>query len=210
MQPKVYVNFQGLPKGGAFGGVRLRLADGPTHFYADRLAWGPLAVSARATDAGMTAYHLGVESTQSTSLGSFYGRLSGYRVSDSNTVLTSALRFTPAWRPLGQGIKAYVSTDTRDVKFNSLNYWSPASGSGTVSVGLSAEWSDKDWVLYSSGQMGRPIYGESGNSWSASAGGKRWLGKDYALGLNMWGMSSWRDGANYRARSMTVNLEKLW
>ncbi len=210
MQPRVYVNFQGLPKTGAFGGVRLKLGDGPTHFYADRLAWGPLAVSARATEAGMTAYHLGVESTQSTFLGSFYGRLSGYRVSDSNTVLTSAFRFTPAWRPLGPGIKAYVSTDTRDVKFNTLNYWSPASGTGTVSVGLSGEWSDKDWVLYGSGQMGRPMYGESGNSWSASAGGKRWLGKDYALGVNMWGMSSWRDGANYRARSMTVNLEKLW
>jgi hypothetical protein len=210
MQPKAYVTLQGTPHANVYGGVRLKLGDGPTHVYMDRLSWGPFALSPRSTEAGLSAYHLGADTTHNHALGSFYGRADAYRVSDSNTVVTSQLRFTPSWRPLGPGIKAFVSTDTRDVKFNTANYWSPAKGSGTLGAGIIGEWSDKDWLLVGSGQLGRPIYGEAGNSWSASAGGKRWLGKDYAVGVNLWGMSSWRDGANYRARSMVVNLEKLW
>lgn len=209
-QPKAYVNFQATPKASAFGGVRLKLGDSPTHLYLDRLSWGAVAVSARAMDAGLSALHFGLETTQSLKLGTLYGRASAYRVSDSNNVLTTSLRFTPAWRPLGQGIKAYVSTETRDVRFGTVNYWSPAIGSGTLSAGITGEWAEKDWVFFTSGQFGRPIYGESGNSWSASSGGKRWLNKDYALGFNLWGMSSWRNGVNYRARSASLNLEKLW
>ncbi len=209
-QPKVYVDLQGKPRAGAFGGIRLKLGDGPTNLYLDRLNWGVTAVSARALDAGLSAYHAGIESSHSFSAGELYGRASVYRVSDSNTVLTTSLKFTPSWRPLGPGLKAYVATDTRDVRFNSINYWSPVIGSGTASVGLLAEWSQKDWFFYTAGQVGRPIYGEAGTNWSASAAAKRWLGRDYAVGVNLWGMSSWRDGANYRARSLSLNLEKLW
>lgn len=209
-QPKVYVNFQGAPKTAAYAGVRLKLGEGPTHLYLDRLSWGSVAVSARALDAGLSAYHVGLETTQALSFGTVYGRASAYRVSDTNSVLTTSLRFTPAWRPLGPGIKAYVSTETRDVRFNTINYWSPAIGSGTLSAGLTGEWSEKDWAFYASGQLGRPIYGEAGNSWSANAGGKRWLSSDYALGFNLWGMSSRRDSVNYRARLASVTLEKLW
>ena len=209
-QPRAYVNFQATPRASAFAGVRLKLGEGPTNLYLDRLNWGVVAVSARAMDAGLSAYHAGIESTYGFGLGQLYGRASVYKVSDSNTVLTTSLKFTPAWRPLGPGIKAYVTTDTRDVRFNTPNYWSPAIGSGTASVGLLGEWSHQDWFFYTAGQIGHPMYGESGTNWSASAAAKRWLSKDYALGFNLWGLSSRRDGANYRAKSATVNLEKLW
>ena len=209
-EPKVYVNFQGTPKTGAFGGIRLKVAEGPTQVYLDRLNWGATAVSARALDAGLTAYHAGIESRYGLGIGELYGRASAYRVSDGNSVLTTTLKFTPSWRPLGPGIKAYVVTDTRDVRFNTLNYWSPAQGSGIASLGLTGEWSQSNWFFYTAGQVGRPIYGEAGTNWSASAAAKRWITPDYAVGVNLWGMSSWRDGANYRARSVSVNLEKLW
>jgi hypothetical protein len=124
--------------------------------------------------------------------------------------MTTSLRFTPAWRPLGPGLKAYVSTETRDVRFNTVNYWSPVKGSGTGSLGVLGEWSAKDWLFYASGQIGSPLYGEAGTSWSASAAAKRWLSKDYAVGFNLWSMSSWRDSANYRARAVSLSLEKLW
>ncbi len=212
-EPKVYLNVQGTPKAAAYGGIRLKVAgssDTPTQVYFDRLNWGVTSVSARALDAGLSAYHAGIDTRQNFSAGEFYGRASVYHVSDTNTLLTTSLKFTPSWRPFGQGIKAYVTTDTRDVRFNTVNYWSPAQGSGTASVGLQAEWVQKDWFFYTSGQLGAPLYGEAGNSWSASAAAKRWLSKDYAVGFNLWGLSSRRDGANYRARAVSLNLEKLW
>ena len=212
-EPKVYLNVQGTPKAAAYGGIRLKVAgasDAPTQVYLDRLNWGITSVSAKALNAGLSAIHAGIDTRQSFSAGEFYGRASVYRVSDSNTLLTTSLKFTPSWRPLGPGIKAYVATDTRDVRFNTANYWSPTQGSGTASVGLLAEWAQKDWFFYTAGQLGTPLYGEAGNSWSASAAAKRWLNKDYAVGVNLWGLSSRRDGANYRARAVSLNLEKLW
>jgi hypothetical protein len=210
LEPRVYLNVQVAPHTGVFGGARLKLGDGGTHVQVDRLNWGAAAVSARALDAGLSAYHAGVESRHGLNAGDLYGRASVYRISDGNTLLTTSLKFTPSWQPLGPGIKAYVATDTRDVRFNSVNYWSPTTGSGTASLGLLGEWSANDWFFYTAGQLGRPLYGESGNSWSASAAARRWLSKDYALGINLWGMSSVRDGANYRARTVSVNMEKLW
>jgi tetratricopeptide (TPR) repeat protein len=210
LEPRVYVNLQGAPHSSVYGGARLKLGEGATHVQVDRLNWGAAAVSARALDAGLSAYHAGVESRHGLSAGEVYGRASVFRISDGNTLLTTSLKFTPSWQPLGPGIKAYVVTDTRDVRFNTPNYWSPVIGSGTASLGLLGEWSSNDWFFYTVGQLGRPLYGEAGNSWSASAAARRWLSKDYALGINVWGLSSVRDGANYRARSVSVNMEKLW
>jgi hypothetical protein len=58
--------------------------------------------------------------------------------------------------------------------------------------------------------MGFGFYGDAGTSWSATGGGKTWLTRDIALGVNLWAMSSWRDAAQYRAQSANVSLEKLW
>lgn len=209
LAPKVHLNLMGKPHGNVYGGLRLKMAD-RTFLSVDRQNWGIASFSARALDQNLSAYRVGLDSRYGAGIGEFAGAVNIYRVSDTNTVLSSSFKFTPAWRPLGPGLKVFTSVETRDVRFNTLNYWSPKDGSGTVYLGLLGEWSEKDWSLYGSAQAGRPLYGEAGNAWSVSAAGKRWINTDVALGFNLWSLSSWRDGAKYRAHSMAVNLEKLW
>jgi hypothetical protein len=100
--------------------------------------------------------------------------------------------------------------EVRDAEFNAPSYWSPEEGSGTAYVGLKGEWSADDWNIYSSAQVSGRLFGDAGNGWSFSAGGKRWLSNDVAMSMNLWAMASRRDNSAYRARSMSVNLEKLW
>jgi hypothetical protein len=54
------------------------------------------------------------------------------------------------------------------------------------------------------------LWGDAGNGWGVSTGGKRWLSSDVALSLNLWAMSGWRDNSNYKAQAASMTLEKLW
>ena len=209
LAPKVHVDLMAKPHANVYAGVRLKLAES-MYLSLDRQNWGITSFSARALDKNLSAYHLGVESRYNANIGEFAGNAHLYRVSDGNTVLGTSLKFTPGWRPLGPGLKLFTSVETRDVRFNTLNYWSPKDGSGTAYIGLLGEWAEKDWALYGSAQIGRPLYGEAGTAWSTSAAGKRWLNTDTALGFNLWSLSSRRDGVKYRAHSLSVNVEKLW
>ncbi|MBP7780116.1 MAG: hypothetical protein KA045_01095 [Burkholderiaceae bacterium] len=209
LTPKVHLNLMAKPHGNVYGGLRLKLAES-TFLSLDRQNWGIASFSARALDQNLSAYRVGMDSRYRAGMGEFAGAVHIYRISDSNTVLSSSFKFTPSWRPLGPGLKFFTSVETRDVRFNTLNYWSPKDGSGTAYLGVLGEWSEKDWSLYGSAQVGRPVYGEAGSAWSVSAAGKRWINTDMALGFNLWSLSSWRDGLKYRAHSMAVNLEKLW
>jgi tetratricopeptide (TPR) repeat protein len=210
LQPRIELSAQANPESTIFGGLRFKLHESPLFLDVGRVNWGRLASNALALQANLTASHVGVEMSGDLSYGKLGGRVDYYDISDSNAILSSHFSFTPAWRPLGLRIKPLIGMETRDARTASGAYWSPATGYGAVYAGLVGEWSGVNWDFFTSGQAGARLYGEAGTNWSVSAGGRRWLGKDLALGLNLWDMASWRDNANYRAKSLTLSLEKVW
>ncbi len=193
-----------------YGGVGVSLGERPVLVEAGLVNWGRFTSNPNALAANLSASHLGLQVPHDFSFGKLVGRVDAYGVSDGNTILTSSLRLSPRWRPLGSHFKPLLSIDTRDAKFNTINYWSPAQGNGSVSAGLLGEWGSDSWNLYASGQLGTALYGDAGNSWSWTAGGKRWLTDDIAISLNLWSMFGQRDNSIYRANSFSINLEKLW
>jgi tetratricopeptide (TPR) repeat protein len=209
-KPLVTVDLQTHPRSGLYGGLKVKMGALPIHVDVARENFGVTAASARALNAGLTANRIGVEGNWSSSVAVLSGRLNFYDISDQNKLRTASVKLAPTWRPLGAAFKPYVGIDTRDVKFNSPNYWSPLAGSGSFGLGATAEWAEKDWFFFLAGQVGTRIYGEAGNSKSASVGGQRWLDKDTAVTVNLWGMSSVRDQARYRAHSLNVKLDRLW
>lgn len=209
-KPLVTLDIQGNPRSGVYGAVKVKLGDLPVHVDVARENFGVTAASAKALEAGITANRIGLEGSWSHSAAVLSGRVNFYDISDNNTLRTASIKLSPTWRPLGPAFKPYVSIDTRDVKFNTPNYWSPLEGSGSFGLGAIAEWAEKDWFFYVAAQMGTRIYGEAGDSWSASIGGQRWLNRDTAITVNVWGMSSIRDQARYRAHSLNVKLDRLW
>ena len=193
-----------------FGTGRIKLFDDQVSVGAGLVNWGKKAINPNALNAGLTATYLGVDASQSFSMGSLTGRLDYFSISDGNTVVTSSLNFNSAWRPLGSHFKPFAGVETRVAKYSTPNYWSPSLGSGTAFAGLMGEWGEADWNFNASGQLGARLYGDAGSSWSASAGGRKWLTSDLALSANLWSMASWRNSAAYRSQSLNVNLEKLW
>lgn len=193
-----------------FGGVGVALGERPILLEAGVVNWGRFSTNPNAIAANLSATHLGLQASHGFSFGKLVGRVDGYGVSDGNTIWTSSLRLSPNWRPLGSHFKPLIGWEARDAKFNTPNYWSPAKGTGSVYAGLLGEWAADEWNLYASAQVGLPVYGEAGDSWSWTAGGKRWLTGDIALGFSLWGLSSLRDNAPYRANTFAVSLEKLW
>lgn len=209
-QPRLSLSTQGRPQRGAFGAVKVKLGDWPVHAEIAREPMGVTGSSARALSADITANRFGLETQFGGAWGSFSGRLNRYTLSDRNTLTTSTLQYNPNWRPFGPALKPYVGVETRQAKFNTPNYWSPADGFGSLGVGITAEWVQQDWFFYTIAQVGTRLYGEAGSSWSASIGGQRWLSKDIAVTGNLWAMSSIRDQSRYKAHSLTLKLDKLW
>jgi hypothetical protein len=193
-----------------FGSAGVSLGDRPILVELGFLNWGRFTSNPNAIAANLSASHLGLQASHGFTFGKLVGRLDGYGVSDGNNILTSSLRFSPNWRPLGTHLKPLLGMETRDAKFNTPNYWSPSLGYGSVYAGLLGEWGSESWNFFASGQVGRPLYGEAGDSWSWTAGGKKWLTDDIALSLSLWGLSNQRDNAAYRANTFSVSLEKLW
>ncbi len=193
-----------------FGSVGVALGERPILVEVGVVNWGRFSTNPNAIAANLSASHLGLQASHGFSFGKLVGRVDGYGVSDGNTIWTSSLRLSPNWRPLGSHFKPLIGLETRDAKFNTPNYWSPAKGTGSVYAGLMGEWAEDAWNLYASAQVGIPVYGEAGDSWSWTAGAKRWLTGDIALGFSLWGLSSLRDNAPYRANTFAVSLEKLW
>ena len=210
LSPDMWLSAQTKPRNGWFGGLRVKVGDLPVHAELARENFGLTSFSARALDAGLTANRVGLEGSWGDTVGVLSGRVNWYNISDTNTLRTGSLKFAPSWRPLGLWFKPYASIDTRDVKFNTPNYWSPADGSGTLGLGATAEWASKDWYFVMAGQLGTRMYGEAGSSWSASVGAQRWLNRDTALTVNLWGMSSIRDQVRYKANTLSVKLDRLW
>jgi hypothetical protein len=175
-----------------------------------RVNWGVLSNNPSSLFAEQTASKLSFSGNAELSLGKIDGRLSIYKVSDGNQVVTSNLNFTPAWRPLGANFKPLIGFETRSTTFATTRYWSPAEGYGSAFVGLMGEWESRNWNVYASAQLGTRLYGEAGSSWSTSAGGKYWITEDWNISLRFWAMASQRDYLRYKARSVYLTVEKLW
>ena len=193
-----------------YGKARLNFNEYKASLDVGRVNWGKIASNPNALDAHLGAATIGGDATQEFSFGDLTERIDFFDITDGNTILTSSIRLASKWRPLGSRVKPFFGMETREASFNTPNYWSPSQGFGTAFAGFLAEWGQADWNLFTSGQFGLPLYGDAGTSWSLSVGGKRWISRDIAVGLNLWSMSSWRDNAAYRADSITLNLEKLW
>ena len=194
-----------------YGSARIKLGENDNIVEVGRVDWGKIATNPTALAANLSATHIGLEASEDFSFGKIGGRFDYYNISDGNTIVSGGVRLASNWRPLGSHIKPFVGIDMRNAKFNTPTYWSPATGFGSFYAGLLAEWGSADWNFYASGQAGTRMFGEAGTtSWSASAGGKRWVTNELALSFNLWKLSSQRDNAAYRSQSVNVNLERLW
>ncbi|MFZ6723440.1 tetratricopeptide repeat protein [Undibacterium sp. Ji49W] len=210
LEPRLELNAQAKPATDVFGNLKLKIDDGRFLLEVGRTNWGKSAFNARAVEDGLTAAHIGFDANLNFEVGQLSEHVDVFRISDNNVILTTRSNFIPSWRPFGHRIKPFAGIETRDVRFYSNRYWSPTDGFGTAYVGLSADWGSENWSLFGSGQVGTRLYGEAGSNWSLGVGGKRWLGKNLAIGVNLWSMASRRDNARYRAKSFSMNLEKLW
>lgn len=193
-----------------YGSVRIQLLEDQVSLEGGRVNWGRMVVNPNALAAHLSASHAGISASHSFEYGNLSGNLNYYDISDGNVVQTGGLQFSSAWRPIGNNLKPFVGIETRSARFNTSSYWSPVDGSGALFAGILGEWGAADWNIFASAQSGTRLYGDAGQSWSLSAGGKRWLSTDVAISLNLWSMASTRDNATYRASSAAVNLEKLW
>ena len=210
LQPRFELSAQATPERTAFGSVRAKLGDEDVYLEAGRVNWGRMASNSRAVLSNLTATHLGLDASRGLSIGKFSARADYFDISDGNTILTSNLSFVPAWRPLGSHLKPFLGIEARDASAQSANYWSPEKGYGTAYVGLLGEWGNANGEFFASGQTGVRLLGEAGSNWSLSAGGRRWITQDIALGLNFWSLSSWRDNLTYRATSLNLTVVKVW
>jgi hypothetical protein len=206
-KPRVEVGSDGYK---VYGNLGVAITSLPVLIDYGRVNWGDLSNNPKALAAKLSASRLGLQVSTEGALGGLLARADMYKISDGNTITTSTVRLTPAWRPLGKYFKPLVGMETRAAKFNSLNYWSPSDGYGSAFAGVMAEFEGVDWNFFASAQGGVRLFGEAGNSWSASLGGKRWLNDDWSIGFRLWTMASRRDSQQYRARSGHLTIEKLW
>lgn len=193
-----------------YGGLKFSVDDEQWQFDVGRMNWGKYANNANALADGLSATHVGGIAKREYAFGIASARLDYYNISDDNTVWTSDVRLVSAWRPIGSHVKPFAGIETRSAKLATSRYWSPTNGYGSLYGGLMGDWSVDDWGLFAAVQMGLPLYGDAGTSWSLSGGARRWITPDVALSLNLWGMSSVRNGSDYRAQSANLILEKVW
>ena len=210
LKPSLEISSATKTSGAVYGSGRINLFDDQLSLQAGRLNWGRIATNPNGLAANLSAWNAGLVWNQSLSFGRLLARANYYDISDGNRIVTSSVNLTSSWRPLGSHFKPFVGVETRDAKFNSSNYWSPAQGYGTAYAGVLAEWDGPSWNFYTSAQAGAPLYGDAGNSWNVLVGGKRWVTSDIAVGFSAGMLSSKRDNAEYRAKSATVSVEKLW
>lgn len=209
LQPKVAVTFDAAPLSGLLGEVKLKLSDSLS-VSAGRDNWGDLSLAPRALELGITANRLSADGVLLTQLGVLSGRVAFNRVSDGNRVTTTTVKFAPAVKLMDGVVKPYAFVDTREVDFATPAYWSPADGVGLYGVGTTLEWVHSDWYFILAAQYGKRWYGDAGTSWVGSAAAQRWLDDKTAVTANWFGLSSVRDGARYRSKSITLKVDRLW
>ena len=210
LKPSLEISSATKTSGSVFASGQISLFNEQLSLQAGRINWGRIATNPNSLAANLSALNAGLIWNQNLAIGRLLARANYYDISDGNRIITSSVNLASSWRPLGRHFKPFVGVETRDAKFNSPNYWSPAQGYGTAYAGVLAEWDGPDWGFYSSAQAGTPLYGDAGKSWNVGVGGKRWVASDIAIGFSAGALSSKRDSSVYRAKSANVSLEKLW
>jgi hypothetical protein len=208
LAPQLEVSAQESPRNHLFAAAAIKVLDTPAYLTAGHINWGKLAFDPRALRDGLTANQLGGK----VDFGNRFGELglvyNAYWVSDDNRVQAAQLRYAPARQPFGTTFKVFGGLEARKARFHDARYWSPEDGYYSAFAGVSADWANVEWQSYASLQYGVQLGSESGSTWSAGGGTKRWLGEDWALGVDLWAMENPRDGG-YRANSGMLRIEKL-
>jgi tetratricopeptide (TPR) repeat protein len=193
-----------------FGAITLRPAGTPLQIHIGHINWGKLAFNPLALQSGLTANRIGADFSYRYAPGNVRLTYNAYRISDDNLVQDASAQITPAIQPFGSSpLRAFLGVEARKSRFNDPRYWSPEEGQYTALVGVSADWSNQWWQTSGSVQYGAPLTGESGRTWSAGFGVKRWLSESWAVIAEAWAIHTPRDGG-YRAHSGSIRLEKLW
>ena len=200
----------GIDKNNVYGNFGVEFNALPIKVDVGRVNWGKLSANPLGLSAGLSAIHVGAQLNLPTPYGKLFASADNFRVSDSNIITASTLRFTSSWQPLGNHVKFFGGIETRSAKFASLSYWSPTEGYGSAFVGIGGEWGDSDWDVNASAQVGNRLYGEAGRNWSAALTAKKWITSDIALGANVWAMASKRGFQQYADRSIYFSVEKVW
>lgn len=210
LKPSLEISAATKTSGGVYASGRIHLFDDQLSLQAGRINWGRMATNPKGLAANLSAWQAGLTWNQRLSFGRLLARANYYDISDGNKIVTSSVNLVTSWRPLGRHVSPFVGFETRDARFNTSNYWSPAEGYGTAYAGALLEWDGPDWNFYTSAQAGTRLYGDAGKSWNVLVGGKRWVTPDISVGFNAGMLSSKRNSAEYRAKSASVSVEKLW
>jgi len=208
LAPRLTLSRQTEPEGRTFGELRLQAAKWPLYVHAGRVNWGKLAFTLPALDQGLTARRFGLEGQYQVGLGELRGYANHFSISDDNRIDNGDLRLAFRYRPWAREVKPFVGVHFRRSDHPDPDYWSPRKYVLGY-VGLEGEWVTREWSVTALGQVGFKIAGEAATAWAASIIAKRWIGADWAVGLNAYAQSGTRE-SKYRAEGATLLVEKLW
>jgi hypothetical protein len=209
LSPRLSVTQQNDPERTTFGDLRLQVTGWPLYVSAGRVNWGKLAFTTDALDLGLTANRYGVNGNYQIAWGELRGFYNHFDISDDNRVDAADVRLAlREWRPLGKEIKPFVGVNWRSASRTVPEYWSPQTY-GLGYVGLEGEWERREWYFFALGQVGFKLAGEASTAWGASLIAKRWIGRDWSVGVNAYALGGTRTD-NYRAEGVNLIVEKLW
>lgn len=208
LAPRLELSHQDTPTSDTYGQLRLKLADTPFYANFGRVNWGKTEFNMNALNNRLSAKLAGLEGKLPTVVGEFQGFVNYYDISDSNHVVYSDIRLTPWWRPYGSGFRPYVGVSSRNAGRQVPDYWSPTTYA-VAYVGAEVEWESANWNISTFVSVGTKLAGEASTYWSAGLTAKRWIGRDWAIGANIWGQDNGRTDS-YRSYGMGLQLEKLW
>jgi tetratricopeptide (TPR) repeat protein len=199
----------GLRDTQVFGTLQLEPARDVLRIRFGRVNWARLAFSAGAAADGLTARTLGILGDTQLGIGSIRARADGFDTSDGNRVLDGELQVTPFWQPLPWALKWSAGLYGRHAEREDPRYWSPRPTYGLAYVGLQRGWYLERTDVTASIRRGFGLTDSAGDSWSLGLSARRWISRDFAIGLEGWAVDAPRPGA-YRMHQVTAFVQHLW
>jgi hypothetical protein len=202
----------GVDNRALYGSVKFSFDNDQETLQIGSVNWGKMATNAYALAANLSATHLGLTASRNFSAGNVLARVDYYDISDGNSITSGRLYLQLVLAPIGQYVQA-VHVRLKAAKPNSAS--SITGRQHRVRARCTLEcWAIgalPNGIFICPGQYGVGLWGDAGNGWGVSSGGKRWLSSDVALSLNLWAMSTL--GATIpttRRKAASMTLEKLW